>query len=143
MSYETNNGQQEYNVRLKIPVNTLMFCKPLDGGMEEFKAKLEELKEKKAAGMFELDRGRIGSLTKLREVLSLEGSVKVYPPLEQAKGRIYAGTQFDASAALIQIDITPSNPPQCFLCVYCENDMFRAAVTGSVLDMLGKVKGPA
>lgn len=138
--YENSLTQQEITVRLKIPVNTLMFCSPLDFGPAEFKEKLIELAEKKAGGIFELDRMRINSISKLREVLLLEGAIKVYPQIDNLKGRIFAGTKLDDNFAIIQIDVTPSNPPQCVLNVYSSNEIFRSVVAVTICDMLGKSK---
>ncbi len=124
-----------------------MFCRQLEGGVEEFKSKLSEFESAKAKGAcpFELDAGRISSLTKLREVLAVDGAVKVYPPMDQIKGRIFAGTQLEGGSgtrdvALIQVDVAPTNPPQCFLTVYCAGDDFRNAVAGSILDLVTKGK---
>ncbi len=124
-----------------------MFCRHLDGGMEEFKAKLAEFENSKAKGTcpFELDTGRISSLTKMREVLAVDGAVRVYPPMDQNKGRIMAAAQLDGSSgtkdvAIIQIDVTPTKPPQCFLTIYCVGEEFRNAIAGSVLDLVTKGK---
>ncbi len=144
LTYEINNVMQEHTIRLKIPINTLMYCKPFEGGIEEFKAKLEELQNAKMGGALELDRNRINSLTKMKEAISLQGAVKVYPQFDSVnKGRIYAATQLDENVGLIQLDVTPTNPPQCFMTVYCTHEGFRAAVACSVFDMLGRAKPPA
>ena len=130
----------KYMVRLKIPVNTLMFCAPPEGTVEQFTTKLAEYQACKVSGMFELDVLRINSLTKLKETIALDGAIKVYPTFDNVKGRLYAGTQLGEELVIIQIDVTQTKPPQCFLTVYCMDEGLRAVVAGSVLDIVAKIK---
>lgn len=119
-----------------------MFCKELGLGEEEFGQRLEELREEKMAGAFELDMVRIGSMTKLRKVVSSEGSVRVYSLPGQAAGTLFAGTEFETEEgpvqALVQIDV--SDLGQSYLSVHSASKEFREVIARNLLDLLVRIK---
>lgn len=139
LNYEICEGE-EWNVKLKVPINSLMFCKPLEGGPEEYQAKLEPMKNKITGGMFELDQTRVNSLSKIRELLSFCGAVKIYPPMPQSKGSVFAATKFGDDVGLVQINVLPETPPKCMMMVCSLNDTFKNVIAASILDILSKPK---
>ena len=112
-----------------------MFCQPLEGGPEVFKSKLAELGLHKTDGSFMLDHEYISSLSKVRSLISFEGTIQIYQPLDQVKGRIHAGLQFNGMVALLQIDVAP---PQCFMIICAQDETFRNVVASSIIDIIGK-----
>ena len=125
---------KKINCLLRIPINTLTFAKPLSGGIEEFGKHLLELEGKSSGEGFELNTQRANSAAQIREVLSLTGSIKVYP-VDDNKGRVRAATQYEEIIALVQIDVAMTNPIQCFMMIYCADEIFKAIVSDTMLNM--------
>jgi len=117
-----------------------MFCKPLEGGPEEYQTKLTPMKDKATGGMFELDQSRVNSLSKMRELLSFGGAMKVYPPIPQNKGSVFAAAKFGDEIGLVQINVTSENPPKCLMMICSLNESFKNVIASAILDVLSKSK---
>eukprot|EP00826_Nyctotherus_ovalis_P055414 TRINITY_DN7353_c0_g4_i1.p1 TRINITY_DN7353_c0_g4~~TRINITY_DN7353_c0_g4_i1.p1 ORF type:complete len:798 (+),score=170.08 TRINITY_DN7353_c0_g4_i1:2263-4656(+) len=139
LNYEVCEGE-EWNARLKVPINTVMFCTPLEGGPEEYQAKLMPIKDKVTGAMFELDQSRVNSLKKIRELLSFGGAVKVYPPIPQSKGSVFAAAKFGDEVGLLQINVSMEDPSKCLMMVCSVNDAFKNVIAAAVLDVLSRPK---
>ncbi len=129
-------------VYLKIPVNALMFCKELQITPSEVEELLADLQNDKMGGSFELDIVRIGSMEKLKRIVSMEGAVKIYSLPGKPKSSLYAGTEYDNNGerlvALIQIDV--SEMGQSYLSVYSKEQAFREVIVRNLLDIVSRIK---
>ena len=135
-SYVGNIGL-ERTINLKIPINILMFGKPIEGDLKDYKNKLEQLLDHSNGNGFELDEDRVKSVVKIREILSKEGTIKVYPA-DENNNRIRAAIKFKSTILLIQIDAAATSPIQCFMTVYCEDEMLRNTVAKAITETLGR-----
>lgn len=126
---------------LKIPINSLLFCKEWQLMTFEFEKTFNELQEDKMGGAFEIDFIRIPTLEKLKKILSLNGSIKIYE-FAGTKNRIFAGTLYENignfNSALIQIDFNEMG--QCYLCVFSKDKNFREIVARNLLDLLSRIR---
>lgn len=117
-----------------------MFCTPLEGGPEEYQAKLMSLKDKVTGGAFELDQSRVKSLKTIRELLSFGGAVKVYPPVPQNKASVFAAAKFGDEVGLLQINISAEDLSKCVVMVCSANDAFKNVLAAAVLDVISRPK---
>ncbi len=130
-------GGTRNSASLKIPVNILMFCQAVPASAEDVARKMEELKDTRVNGHFDLDTARLRSMTQLRQAVAMEDAVNI---LDNGAGVALMATEFPndkgkSIQAFAQIHITKS-AKQCTVSVCSASATFRDVVTRNLLDII-------
>jgi len=119
-----------------------MFCKELQITNEEFYDLLIELKNDKMEGSFELDIVKIGSMDKLRQIIALDNTARIFQIGVGDRGVLYGGLEYDNNGEVIigLINIKVNEIGKSYLSVYSKQQAFRETIVKNLLDILACIR---
>ena len=123
-----------------MPINFLIFCKPLIIGNEVLLQTVQELQNAKSECEFALDIKEIKSMKEVRKILGIKDCVSLYDQVDNVQGRVYGGTQFSANEKMnfnvIFIIEISKDPKKCKLISLSSNNIFRDLIASNILDLI-------